>query len=162
MPELCHGNRGGLLQNLRKNHEDNQDSLNVQVSPSPSKAWSPTAHPQTSRQPTVTPPPAQSQALLTQVAVAHHVLGLRAEAGAQVAHKVVEPLHGQGDVILVHTAIPAQRLRDPLPQGPQHLGLGERRRVTTSDDWGAKMVTVSGWQGVGYWEGHEAQKCSVS
>ena len=58
---------------------------------------------------------------LTKVAIAHHVLGVRAEAGAQVSHDVVEPLHGEGEVVLVHVAIPAQRLCDPFPQGPQHL-----------------------------------------
>lgn len=58
---------------------------------------------------------------LTQVAVAHHVLGMWAKAGAHVSHDVVESLHGEGEVVLVHVALSAQRLCDPFPQGPQHL-----------------------------------------
>lgn len=61
------------------------------------------------------------------MAVAHHALGLGAEAGTQVGHKVVQCVGGQGEVVFVHVAIPAQRLRDPFSQGPQRLG-GQKTR----------------------------------
>ena len=65
--------------------------------------------------------PPTPRAVLTQVAVAHHTLGAWAEPGTQVAHEVVEPVQGQREVVLVHVAVTAQGLGDPLPERPQHL-----------------------------------------
>lgn len=69
--------------------------------------------------------------LLTQVPVSHHMLGSRAKAGSNVDHEVIEPLHGEGYVILEHAAVTAERLCDPLPKGPQRLGQTAEGIVST-------------------------------
>lgn len=58
---------------------------------------------------------------LTEMSVAHHVLGPRAQVLLHVLHQLVDVLHWQGQVILVHTAIMSQGLCDALSQSPQSL-----------------------------------------
>lgn len=78
---------------------------------------------------------------LTQVPVSHHMFGTRANAGAQVDHKVIEPFYREGYVILEHVAVTAESLCDPLPQGPQHLG--QRKKTVRAHVNGAPGASIS-------------------